>query len=78
MREILTDTATELPPRMPAPMSKQDIWATIEGLTRLLGEANRRGLSQELYGKLDTARLIALGLYAAADLEPGHSVQVVS
>ena len=47
-------------------MSKSEIWVVVEGLSRLLSEASRRGLDSEMYAMLDEARAVALGMYSTA------------
>lgn len=65
MREISHLTATELPP--PIVMSQDEIWDAVGTLSRLLREANRRGMPRDLYAKLDVARGIALGMFSTAE-----------
>ncbi|HXH35238.1 MAG TPA: hypothetical protein VNJ54_12645 [Plantibacter sp.] len=47
-------------------MSADELWDAIGVLSRVLREANRRQLPADLYGKLDVARGVTLGMYSTA------------
>ena len=85
MRELThADEFAVLPPRMhrqldeprtAARMTKDDLWTAVEWMTRLLGEARRRDLPDDLYARLDVARAVGLGMYSTAE-PSGFSVRV--
>jgi hypothetical protein len=66
---------------LPAPkvdfsgMTKDELWDAISVLSRLMTEATRRRLPQDVFEKLDVARGVTLGLYSTAD-RVGHSERV--
>ena len=78
MREVTTGDPFVMPMRMvdaldddirariAAPMSKDDLWDSVEAISRLLGEASRRRLPADVYARLDLARAVALGMYSTA------------
>jgi hypothetical protein len=66
---------------LPAPkvdfsgMTRDELWDAISVLSRLMTEATRRRLPQDVFEKLDVARGVTLGLYSTAD-RAGHSERV--
>jgi hypothetical protein len=47
-------------------MSADELWDAVGTLSRVLREANRRHLPHDLYGKVDVARGIVLGMFSTA------------
>jgi hypothetical protein len=55
------------PDRIAARMSRDELWHAVEVQSRVMGEAARRGLADDVYTALDVARAMTLAMYSTVE-----------
>jgi hypothetical protein len=65
--EVKAASVRATPDRLAARMSRDELWHAVEVQSRVLGEAARRGLADDVYTALDVARAMTLAMYSTVE-----------